>query len=460
MAHTLPPFPSFNVQATDANNIGLEWAKWVDRFENFLVAYNITSDVRKKALLLHYAGEEVHDLYRSLPDDSSSATVSSTAQGAARTSTSEYDAARAKLDAHFAPRINPTFAIYRFRQAQQNVGESLDAFYARLRQLSRHCNFPDVDLEVKNQIIIATTSTRLRKYAILHSLDLPDILKQGRMFEDVEHDVSKIERSADKPVLAVRKDEQHRGSKPKRSLKPPQRPNYQAQHHSLSTDCHNCGGKWPHGGGRSNCPAWGKTCKACNKIGHFAKVCRSSNKTVQTISQTRQDSSSSGEEHVFVAKTLPPASTSPKAVIRVDNVPITFVIDTGATVSVVGEDELRNCHLDEKLEKTSVKVFPYKATSPLQLLGKVSVSMMYKERHPVPQRETGTRIAKVPDEYVNFIQRQCIPKAFSVEEVVEQTKADQQLQLLVSSLEGHALSFQLVSRNVQCNSHTEVTRES
>ncbi|EEC08885.1 hypothetical protein IscW_ISCW018665 [Ixodes scapularis] len=55
MAHTLPPFPSFNIQATDANNIGLEWAKWVDRFENFLVAYNITWDVRKKVLLLYYA---------------------------------------------------------------------------------------------------------------------------------------------------------------------------------------------------------------------------------------------------------------------------------------------------------------------------------------------------------------------------------------------------------------------
>ncbi|CAN7983460.1 unnamed protein product [Ixodes hexagonus] len=66
MAHTLPPFPSFNIQATDANNIGLEWAKWVDRFENFLVAYNITADVRKKALLLHYAGEEVYDLYTGL----------------------------------------------------------------------------------------------------------------------------------------------------------------------------------------------------------------------------------------------------------------------------------------------------------------------------------------------------------------------------------------------------------
>ncbi|EEC04544.1 hypothetical protein IscW_ISCW002876 [Ixodes scapularis] len=53
MAYTLPQFLSFNIQATDANNIGFEWAKWVDRFENFLTVYNITSEVHKKALLLH-----------------------------------------------------------------------------------------------------------------------------------------------------------------------------------------------------------------------------------------------------------------------------------------------------------------------------------------------------------------------------------------------------------------------
>lgn len=217
MTNTLPPFPSFSIQATDANNIGLKWAKWVDRFENFLVPYNITSDVCKKAFLLHYAGEEVYNLYRPLPDDSSSATVSSIAQGAARTSTSEYDATRAKLDANFAQRINLMFAIYRFRQAQQNAGESHNAFYERLWQLSHHCNFPDAGLEIKNQIIITTTSTCLRKYAILHSLDLPDMLKQGCMFADVPE----IERSAGKPVLAVQKDEQHRGRKPKRSTKPP-----------------------------------------------------------------------------------------------------------------------------------------------------------------------------------------------------------------------------------------------
>uniref|UniRef100_A0A131YFJ0 Tick transposon n=1 Tax=Rhipicephalus appendiculatus TaxID=34631 RepID=A0A131YFJ0_RHIAP len=72
-----------------------------------------------------------------------------------------YAAARRKLDDYFAPRVNATFEVYRFRQAKQLENESLDAFYARLRQLVKHCAFVDVDTEIKNQILLSTTATRL-----------------------------------------------------------------------------------------------------------------------------------------------------------------------------------------------------------------------------------------------------------------------------------------------------------
>ncbi|XP_072142759.1 uncharacterized protein [Dermacentor andersoni] len=208
MAHTLPPFRSFDLRATDASNTGHEWTKWIERLENFVSACDITVDSRKKALLLHYVGEEVYNIFHSLPDSPTQvATATSTTQTTQSPSMPEYDAARAKLSAYFAPRVKSTFSIYKFRQAQQNVSEPLDAFYARLRQLSRHCNFENVDAEVQNQIILATTSSRLRKYAMLHSPPLPDLLKQGRMLEDVERDVSKIEKNVDSNavVLAVHK---------------------------------------------------------------------------------------------------------------------------------------------------------------------------------------------------------------------------------------------------------------
>uniref|UniRef100_A0A224Z9X1 RNA-directed DNA polymerase n=1 Tax=Rhipicephalus zambeziensis TaxID=60191 RepID=A0A224Z9X1_9ACAR len=390
MANALPPFPSFDLRATDANNIGLEWTKWVERFQNFLVACNITSDTRKKALLLHYVGEEVYDLFQSLP--------ASTLE-----TTSEYEAAKAKLDAHFAPRINPTFAVYRFRQTKQNVGESLDAFYARLRQLARHCGFADADLEIKSQIILATSSSRLRKYAMLHSLNLPDLLKQGRMFEDVERDVYEIEKNdGNAAVLAVHKDGQH-GHHQRDGRRPPRKSHERQRPRVSSTECHNCGGKWPHQGGRSGCPAWGKTCNACKKVGHFARFCLSTKKMVQAVdcdsspnknsqsvcskkcSSTKGHSASfetgsSSDEYAFVAMTFPQAGSSPQAVVTVNNVPVTFIIDTGATVSIMGENDFKSCRLNVNLQATSIRVFPYKATSPLELLGKVAVTMRYRDK--------------------------------------------------------------------------------
>ena len=53
----LPPF-SVNPADTASNR----WEKWIRRLENFLIAKDINEDDRKRAMLLHYAGEEVFDL--------------------------------------------------------------------------------------------------------------------------------------------------------------------------------------------------------------------------------------------------------------------------------------------------------------------------------------------------------------------------------------------------------------
>ena len=58
--NALPNLPQF--ECDSATNVGVKWQKWVLRFENFLVAYDINTDARKKALLLHFAGPTVHDM--------------------------------------------------------------------------------------------------------------------------------------------------------------------------------------------------------------------------------------------------------------------------------------------------------------------------------------------------------------------------------------------------------------
>ena len=84
-SHSLQPFDT----ETDPSSLGMRWSKWTQRFENFLVAMDIVNDARKRALLLHLAGERVHDIYDTLAEDED-----------------DYAGTKTKLDGYFTPMKN------------------------------------------------------------------------------------------------------------------------------------------------------------------------------------------------------------------------------------------------------------------------------------------------------------------------------------------------------------------
>ena len=51
---------------------------------------------------------------------------------------------RPGLTKHFTPQRNIKYEIYLFRQARQNLQETLDMFATRLRQLASSCEFASV----------------------------------------------------------------------------------------------------------------------------------------------------------------------------------------------------------------------------------------------------------------------------------------------------------------------------
>ena len=102
------------------------------------MAKRITDDVQKKAMLLHYAGEEVFDLGES----------------------------------------------FVFRQAAQLADETLDKCNARLRRIARNCNFHDVDRKVRSQIIQKCQNSKVRDNGLSEpSISLADLIKYGRTLE-------------------------------------------------------------------------------------------------------------------------------------------------------------------------------------------------------------------------------------------------------------------------------------
>ena len=87
-------------------------------------------------MLLHCTGEKVYDIIDTLTDMGD-----------------DFQTAVDKLTAHFAPKKNVNFEIYRFRQARQPSSETIDQFVTRLHQLATHCEFTDAEREIKAQII-------------------------------------------------------------------------------------------------------------------------------------------------------------------------------------------------------------------------------------------------------------------------------------------------------------------
>ena len=122
-------------------------------------AMNITSAKRVKASLLRLADEQTYDVYEVL-------VVHAVAEDADPVVDNFYLATKLALDAHFRPKQNVEFYIFNFHLAKKRAGEMIDDYHARLRALSKYCEFADVVKELKSHIMQSRTSSRRRRRAV------------------------------------------------------------------------------------------------------------------------------------------------------------------------------------------------------------------------------------------------------------------------------------------------------
>ena len=79
----------------------------------------------------------------------------------------DFDTVHQKLTVYFEPQKNTRCEVYNFRQLEQAVDESLDAFYIPLRTAAANCEFGEkVKDEIEKQIIIGGSSSQIRRKAL------------------------------------------------------------------------------------------------------------------------------------------------------------------------------------------------------------------------------------------------------------------------------------------------------
>lgn len=176
------PFDPVNNIATR----GARWKTWINRFENFLIACDITNDERKLATLLYCVGEETYKIYTLIPEPSNPHP---------ETPLTKYESAKLKLNNKFITSTNSELERLKFRQAKLEIEESIEEFHNRLANLSTNCNFGNSEEEIKSQIIQGTTSTRLRRYALKENPTLEQLIKEVKANEATDIQLKRIESS-------------------------------------------------------------------------------------------------------------------------------------------------------------------------------------------------------------------------------------------------------------------------
>ena len=339
-----------NFKLEPRESVSVRWTDWLKRFETYLVAMDITDPTRQRAMLLLFAGEDIHRLFSTLPGT-----------GEAK----DFDKAKKALNDHFLPKRNKEFETYMFRLMSQEPGETLDQFHAKLRTKAVNCEFGDMEAEIKSQIIQKTHINKLRIEALNHpEHTLEEILRLGRTYENtafqnkiiskgISGDVSNNNQSTSNPTVNKIKGQIKKSGKA----------------------CYNCGGSWPH---RGQCPAYGKVCHACNRKNHFAKCCRSkpkndqkhekgkggkppdqkNKKKVHTVELV--DNEASDTDEVYSMYHIKYVNDNPKSKkyycqVYVNGLQIKMEIDTGSDVSIINEETFKALKAADPKVKLSTK---------------------------------------------------------------------------------------------------------
>ncbi|XP_068205177.1 uncharacterized protein [Palaemon carinicauda] len=236
---------------------------WYDNFEAFCAAINPDLNPDKLALLLAHVPCKLLKIIKS-------ATTHATAIS--------------PLKATFMKQKREVFAIYKLATCKQQNDETLDAFLDSLKCLASECSFTDCtaaqveELAIRDSYITGMASNAIRQRLLENlSLDLSSAVKQACALEMTQLHSASYASETNTTVAALIDEE----------AKPETDPNSFLIEMSDSTNPSECaatvsGQRGFFCGGtlhpRSHCPAKKALCSNCQKVGHYARVCKSQRK--------------------------------------------------------------------------------------------------------------------------------------------------------------------------------------
>ena len=326
----IPPPAKFDPKTDD-------WDHWIKRYELFEAATerDELSDKVRINTLIYVMGNNAADIYDSFKLSGEDI---------------QYANVKQKFKDHFKGKVALVFERTQFVRRFQQDKESVLTFIEDLQRRADLCSFGDLrDQMVHTQIIAGLRDSHLRRRLMANdNLTLDQVIKEVKSAEITKHHDQILQNpSSAADISAI-----HDRKVPENKRRSPKPKHYGVSSKAKKTSCYRCGAQPGHPPQR--CPAKDATCNACNKKGHYSKVCKSS----KQVHRVNDDSEEDDISVMTVNEVVNTIETSEKwrTNLSIGNSEVNFKIDTGADVTVIPEEVFRQCNLG-KLHYTSKRLF-------------------------------------------------------------------------------------------------------
>ena len=223
----------------------------------------------------------------------------------------------------FKPKKNVTVERYKFNTRCQGASESVEQYVTALRLVARNCDYKDLEDELgRDRIVCGTNSERIKERLLREQdLTLDKALHTCRADEESKKQLKSMDDDMADTVV-------HSLKSRSRNVKGP-RPSIESEQWIFS--CRFCGSQ--HAKGKR--PAFGKKYTQCNRLNHFAKVCRDRKKVAVLLEDQEQFENGDQQFVGGINKSEKNVTNEYCVTLDVEGVPIRLKVDTGAQANIL-----------------------------------------------------------------------------------------------------------------------------
>lgn len=287
-------------------NISDDWVIYEARLIQFFLAYAITDEKRKAAILLTALSCDAFKVIKNVcfPDGPD---------------TKNFDELCELMKKQFSRVVSIFSERSKFYEAKQQSSETVVDWLARLKSLCLHCDFQDYLENILRDKFVCG-------------------LAKGPVFEKVielKHD-SKLDKCVE---VALQKELSLREKAPQAEIhKLKSNKKFNKYPNKKAVSCYACG---EGGHDFKSCSYKQYKCKVCNKVGHLAKVCKSkkSNNCLEAkVEKASEEECFEDFGSIYTISNLHSIKSDVFiANLKINGEEVAFEIDTGSSVSVCAE---------------------------------------------------------------------------------------------------------------------------